>query len=57
VQLLEDRKKRELLGRRAREIARAKYSWDIQIINVLRSYAEIVGHAPTKKTVSGGGGY
>jgi len=39
VQLLRDKHRAELLGKRVREIAREKYAWDSQISNILQAYA------------------
>ena len=49
VQLLEDRNRAQLLGRRVREIARVKYSWDVQIIEVLEAYEEIMKKNAVRK--------
>jgi len=38
IQLLRDRRRAELMGRRSRELAKEKYAWETQIANVILGY-------------------
>jgi glycosyltransferase involved in cell wall biosynthesis len=48
IELLTHRDKAALLGYRARKVARDKYSWDGQVVNIVRAYAKILGEHRNK---------
>lgn len=42
IQLLKDRQRAELMGRRSREIAKQKYAWETQIANVVLAHKRLM---------------